>query len=30
MTEKKSEGLWETAKTVIYAVLIALFIRTVA
>ena len=30
MTEKKSEGLWETAKTVVYAVLIALFIRTVA
>ncbi len=27
---KKSEGLWETARTVIYAVLIALCIRTVA
>jgi signal peptidase I len=27
---KKSGGLWDTAKTIIYAVLIALFIRTVA
>lgn len=30
MSEKKTGGFWETAKTVIYAVLIALFIRTVA
>jgi signal peptidase I len=30
MEKKKSGGLWDTAKTVIYAVLIALFIRTVA
>ncbi|MBM3485469.1 MAG: signal peptidase I [Alphaproteobacteria bacterium] len=29
-TTKKSGGLWDTIKTVIYAVLIALFIRTVA
>lgn len=28
--EKKSESLWETARTVVYAVLIALCIRTVA
>ncbi|MEK9645524.1 MAG: signal peptidase I [Alphaproteobacteria bacterium] len=30
MTAKKSGGLWETLKTLIYAVLIALVIRTVA
>jgi len=30
MSDKKTGGLWETVKTVIYAVLIALFIRTVA
>lgn len=30
MTAKKQGGLWETVKTVIYAVLIALVIRTVA
>ncbi len=30
MTAKKSGGLWETIKTLIYAVLIALVIRTVA
>ncbi len=30
MNEKKSGGVWETVKTVIYAVLIALFIRTLA
>jgi signal peptidase I len=30
MAAKKSGGLWDTAKTLIYAVLIALFIRTFA
>ncbi len=30
MKSRKSGGLWETVKTVVYAVLIALFIRTVA
>ena len=30
MIEKKSGGVWETAKTIVYAVLIALFIRTLA
>ena len=30
MKSKKSGGFWETVKTLIYAVLIALFIRTVA
>ena len=30
MKEKNPGGAWETAKTVVYAVLIALFIRTVA
>ena len=30
MIEKKSGGVWETVKTIIYAVLIALFIRTLA
>lgn len=30
MASKKSGGFWETVKTLVYAVLIALFIRTVA
>ena len=30
MSNKKSGGLWDTAKTIVYAVLIALVIRTVA
>ncbi len=30
LVKKKSEGLWDTARTVLYAVLIALFIRTLA
>jgi len=30
MEKKKSGGLWDTIKTIVYAVLIALFIRTVA
>jgi signal peptidase I len=30
MKETKSGGLWDTIKTIVYAVLIALFIRTVA
>ena len=30
MSDKKSGGLWETARTIVYAVLIALAIRTVA